>query len=195
MVDSAHFVKSAPLRVFTAIFSTFCGCVTDVLKICMKKFDAEKIFFWQTDRVFNIANLDNCCKIISRLILHSVWNQLLELPLDHFNTLQVFISVNLFAFQIAGGYQVSHIYCQVSLGWRKSCICFWGRLDQNFGFHGNVKPPLTYSGENDVSTFSRLFLIRSFLYLQVTRTCIKSRTSSNFGQIEPLTTELAALEV
>ena len=49
-------------------------------------------------------------------------------------------------------------------------------------------------GENDVSTFSRLLLIRSFLYLQVTRTCIKSRTSSNFGQIRPLTTELATLE-
>ena len=71
---------------------------------------------------------------------------------------------------------------------------FWGRLDQNSGFHGNRKPPLTYNGENDVSTFSRLFLIWSFLYLQVTRTCIKSRTSSNFHQIGPLTTELAALE-
>ena len=42
--------------------------------------------------------------------------------------------------------------------------------------------------------FSRLLLIRSFLYLQVTRTCMKSRTSSNFGQIGPLTKELAALE-
>ena len=61
----------------------------------------------------------------------------------------------------------------------------WGRLDQNSGFHGNRKPPLTYNGENDVS----------FLYFQVTRTCIKSRTSSNFRQIGPLTTELAALEV
>ena len=53
---------------------------------------------------------------------------------------------------------------------------------------------LYYNGENDVSTLSQLFLIRSFLYLQVTRTIIKSRTSSNFGQIGPLTTELAALE-
>ena len=80
-----------------------------------------------------------------------------------------------------------------SLGWVKGCIRFWGRLDQNSGFHGNRKPPLTYNGENDVSTFSVLFLNRSFLYLQVTRTCIKSRTSSNFGQIGPLTTKLAAL--
>ena len=68
------------------------------------------------------------------------------------------------------------------------------RLDQNSGFHGNRMPQLTYNGENDVSTFSRLFLIRYFLYLEVTRTCIKSRTSSNFGQIGPLNTELAALE-
>ena len=34
---------------------------------------------------------------------------------------------------------------------------FWDRLDQNSGFHGNRKPPLTYNGENDVSTFSRMF--------------------------------------
>ena len=45
-----------------------------------------------------------------------------------------------------------------------------------------------------VSSFFRLLLIRSFLYLQVTRTCIKCQTSSNFGQIGPLTTDLAALE-
>ena len=77
----------------------------------------------------------------------------------------------------------------------KGCIRFWGRLDQNSGFHGNRKLPLTYNSENDVSIFSRLFLIRSFLYLWVTRTCIKCRTSLNFGQIGPLTTELANLEV
>ena len=66
-------------------------------------------------------------------------------------------------------------------------------MDQNSGFHGNRKPPLTYNRENDVFPFSRLFLIRSFVYLQVTRICIKSRTSSNFGNIGPLTAELAAL--
>ena len=82
-----------------------------------------------------------------------------------------------------------------SLGSGKGCIRFWGRLDQNSGFHGNRKPPLTYIGENHVSTFSRLFFIRSFLYLLVTRACIKSWTSLNFRRIGPLTTELAALEV
>ena len=58
------------------------------------------------------------------------------------------------------------------------------------GFHGNRKCPLTYNGENDVSTFSLLF----FSNLQVMRTGIKSQTSSNFGQIRPLPTELVALE-
>ena len=69
------------------------------------------------------------------------------------------------------------------IGWK-----LWFPWQQN-------PPPHSYNGENDVSTISRLFLIRSFLYLQIMRTCIKSRTSSNFGQIGPLTTELAALEV
>ena len=89
---------------------------------------------------------------------------------------------------------LDQILCVASLGVGKGCFLFWGRLDQNSGIHGNRKAPLPYNGENGVSTFSRLLLIRSFLYLQVPRTCIKSRTSSNFGQIGPLTTELAALE-
>ena len=89
---------------------------------------------------------------------------------------------------------LDQILCVASLGWGKGCLMFWGRLDQHSGVHGNRKPPLTYNGENGVSTFSRLLLIQSFLYLQVTRTCIKYRTSSNFGQIGPLTKELAALE-
>ena len=89
--------------------------------------------------------------------------------------------------------QLANLDQVLSLGWGKGCIRFWGRLDQNTSFYGNRNPPLTYNGENDVSTFSQLFLIWFFLYLQVTRTCIKSRTSSNFGQIGPLTMELAAL--
>ena len=91
------------------------------------------------------------------------------------------------------GQSWSNFMCSIT-GKGKGCIMFWGRLDQNSGVHGNRKPPLTYNGENGVSTFSRLLLIRSFLYLQVGRTCIKSWTSSNFAQIGPLATELAALE-
>ena len=48
-------------------------------------------------------------------------------------------------------------------------------------------------GENGVATYSRLFLNRSFLYLQITRTCL-ARMSSKFGQTRPPTAELVALE-
>ena len=41
MVDSAYFVKSTPLRAFTESFQHF----TDILKMCMKAYDAEKMFF------------------------------------------------------------------------------------------------------------------------------------------------------
>ena len=113
---------------------------------------------------------------------------------------------------------VDQILYEASLGWGKGCIRFWDRLDQNSGFHGNRKCPLTYNGENNVSTFSQLFLIRFFLYLPVTRTCINSRTelvrsffigsssnllvtrtaiqsqtNSNSGQIGSVTSELHAL--
>ena len=50
-------------------------------------------------------------------------------------------------------------------------------------------------GENVVSTLAPSYLIGSSSYLQVTRTSIRSRTtSSKFGQIGPRTAELAALE-
>ena len=75
---------------------------------------------------------------------------------------------------------VDQILCVASMGMGKGCIMFWGRFDQNSGVYGNRKPPLTYNGENGVSTFSWLLLIQSFLYLQVTRTYIKSWTSLNF---------------
>ena len=82
---------------------------------------------------------------------------------------------------------LDQILCLASLVVGKSCIMFCERLDQNSGVHGNRKPLLTYNEENGVSTFSRLLLFQSFLNLQVTRTCIKSRTSLNFSQIRPLT--------
>ena len=91
------------------------------------------------------------------------------------------------------GQSWSNFMCSIT-GVGEGCIMFWGRLDQSSGVHGNRKSPLTYNGENGVSTFSQLLLIWSFLYLQVTRTCIKSRMSSSFGQIGLMTTELAALE-
>ena len=43
------------------------------------------------------------------------------------------------------------------------------------------KSPYTYNGGNGVATFSQLFLIGSFSYLQVTY--IRAWMSSKFGQI------------
>ena len=51
-----------------------------------------------------------------------------------------------------------------------------------------------YNGENLVGTLGLSVLIGSSSYLQVTRTSIISRRSSNFSQIRPRTAELAALE-
>ena len=45
MLDSACFVKSTPLRAFTGSFKHFADML-DILKMCMKKFDAEKMFFF-----------------------------------------------------------------------------------------------------------------------------------------------------
>ena len=45
-----------------------------------------------------------------------------------------------------------------------------------------------------LTTLAPSFLIRSSLFLQVTRTTIKSRMGSKFGRIRPGTYELAALE-
>ena len=85
----------------------------------------------------------------------------------------------------------------------RTCLISW--MSSNFGQIGppttelaalerRKKFPLTYNGKNEVITFSWLFLIGSFSYLQVMRTYIKAYMSLNFGQIPPLTMELAALE-
>ena len=54
--------------------------------------------------------------------------------------------------------------------------------------------PLTLNGENDVSIFSQLLSIQSSSNFQITRTGIKSWTSSNFGHIWSVILELLALE-
>ena len=55
-----------------------------------------------------------------------------------------------------------------------------------------LNPP--HNRENLVSTLAPSFLIGSSSFLQVRRTTIKSRPSSNFGPIRPQTAELTALE-
>ena len=48
----------------------------------------------------------------------------------------------------------SQILSVASLGWGKGCIRFWGRSDQNCGFHGNTNLSLTYNGQNGVPAIS-----------------------------------------
>ena len=88
----------------------------------------------------------------------------------------------------------NQILSEASLGWGKGCIRFWAISDQNSGFHGNRKLPYGYNGEKGVSTFSQLFFIHSFSYLEVMMTCMRAQMCSNFGLIGPPTAELAALE-
>ena len=59
------------------------------------------------------------------------------------------------------------------------------------GFHGNR---WCYNLENGVASFSHLFLMGSFSYLQVMMTYIRAWMSLKFSQIRPRTTELAALK-
>ena len=73
----------------------------------------------------------------------------------------------------------------------KSLDEFEVRPDPTTGFHGNR---YYYNLKNDVATFSRLFLMGSFSYLQVMMTYIRAWMSLKFGQIRPGTTELAALK-
>ena len=82
----------------------------------------------------------------------------------------------------------------ISLGCGKGYFRFWNRSDQNCGYLGKRKYPLTYNRENGVSAFSQSPLIGSLSNLQVTRTGIKSRMSLNLGRVGRFTTELFALE-
>ena len=67
------------------------------------------------------------------------------------------------------------------MGERLHFGAFWGRLDQNCGYHGNRKLPLTYNGKNGVCAFSQSPLIRSLSNLQITRTGIISQDEFEFG--------------
>ena len=59
------------------------------------------------------------------------------------------------------------------------------------GFHGNRE---CYNLKNGFATFSRLFLMGSFSYLQVMMTYIRAWISLKFGQDRLHATELAALK-
>ena len=63
--------------------------------------------------------------------------------------------------------------------------------DPTTGFHGNR---YCYNLKKGVATFSLLFVMGSFSYLQVMITYIRASITLKFGQIRPRTTELAALK-
>ena len=71
------------------------------------------------------------------------------------------------------------------------------RLDE-FEFGQDLTPTAELAAlehlKTNVTTFSQLLLIQSFLNLHAMRTCIISCTSSNFGPIGPPTTEISAFE-
>ena len=75
--------------------------------------------------------------------------------------------------------------------------CMRAQTSSNFGLIGPPtaelaalesleKSSLAYNGKNDVSTFSRLFLIGSFSYLQIMKTYMRAWMSLKFGQIQLL---------
>ena len=75
----------------------------------------------------------------------------------------------------------------------------WGKGKASVGFDPDrirtlVSMATDSSHRVGVITFSRMLLIGSFSYLQVTMTCMRAWMSSKFGRIRPGTTELAALE-
>ena len=55
MVDSAYFVKSTILEL-----SMLCRYVTDILKMCMKQYDVENIFFDKLTVFLTKSFSDNC---------------------------------------------------------------------------------------------------------------------------------------
>ena len=76
-----------------------------------------------------------------------------------------------------------------------TCTRVW--TSSNFGLIGPTtaelaalerlkKSPKAYNGKNDVSTFSRLFLIGYFSYLQVMIAYMRAWMSLKFSQIQPL---------
>ena len=95
----------------------------------------------------------------------------------------------------------SFLYLQVTVTYIRACMSskfgqIRPRTTELAALERRKKILFTDNGENYVITFSRLFffLIGSFSYLQVIRTCIKAWMSLNLGQIPPLTIELAALQ-
>ena len=85
-------------------------------------------------------------------------------------------------------------YLKHHWGWGKNSVVFdpdWIRTLVPMATDSSHR---VIMGKNDI-TFSQMFFIRSFSYLQVMMTCMRAWMSLKFGQIRPRATELAALEL
>ena len=85
----------------------------------------------------------------------------------------------------------SFSYLQVMITYMRACMSF--EIGQSRPQVSMVTDRVMM-GKNGVSTFSWLFFIRSFSYMQVSKTCMRAQKRSSFSLIEPPTAELAAHE-
>ena len=87
MVDSAYFMKSTPLIAFTGSFKPF-AVILQTYWRCAWRSLMQKKYFWQTYRFFFLSHFSMTAPSNWRLIVRTLWNQLLlELSawLDLFN--------------------------------------------------------------------------------------------------------------
>ena len=80
------------------------------------------------------------------------------------------------------------------MGWGIVCIRFGPDQISTLISMAANSSHMVIMGNNLVTTLASSFLIGSSLFLQVTRTIIKSRLGLKFGKIRPGTEELAAPE-
>ena len=88
----------------------------------------------------------------------------------------------------------NHILSEASLGGGKAAWGFGADQFRTLVSMATDSPHRVIIGKNGVIMFSRMFLIGSFSYLQVTMTCMRAWISSKFGRIGPRTMELADLD-
>ena len=168
MVDSVYIVRSTPLRAFTgsfqhfedmlqtywksliffdkltgfnlAIFSTLWRYVADLLKMCMKKFNAEKNIFWQTvcrgyhvSRTYCQVSLI-LCMVFCGIVFDSVYVIVWYFVVLYLTLCMVFC---LWQFRILLGFyyksslnkniknnSLKHDTLVVSWKWLLACLCF-----------------------------------------------------------------------
>ena len=74
-------------------------------------------------------------------------------------------------------------YLEHHWGEEKAALCFGADQIRTLVSMATDSSHMVIMGEKGVITFSQLFLIGSFLYLQVTMTYIRACTSSKFSRI------------